>query len=1088
MRHALESSPRAIASRRTWRHRWGRVALVMAIVAGLQVIVLPTVATGSSLARTSAGEPSVVGADADELGTNWYPNAGISPTQVNTHDFGQLFDISLPAVKGVEPGQIYAQPIVADGVLLVVTENDDAYGLNPTSGAVLWSRNFGPPWQASTINCGDLAPSVGITGTPVVDTVTKIAYFTTDTTPSSGGAFWQMQAVEIDTGKEVANFPVAIQGGATNAPDKTFNPVHQMQRPGLALVKNVVYAAFGSHCDIPPWYGWLVGVTPSGHLKDMWVDETGNADGAGIWGPGGIVVDGAGNLYVSTGNGGSPAVGPGLGVRQPSGLAECVLKLSTAGAHLRLTDYFCPSDAADLNTFDGDLGSGTPTGLPASFGTARDPDLLVEVGKSGEVYVLNRNDLGGYGEGPNGGDKVVSESGPLGGAWSHPAVWPGDGGYVYITTASPPVGAEGGGSPELDVYQRAVSDGQVVLNWVADEPDIQFGSSAPIVTSDGTVAGSAVVWDIARMGTTNQADLVAYGAVPVTGTSENPAGELPLLWKASVGNSTNFNPPYAYDGRIYVGNYDGQIMAFGTRNGAPPISGAAVQAQDTVLGSTSPATATFTASGNVTVTGISISTATSGASGAFATPALTAPVQLTSGGEMPVSVSFEPQLVGGQEGTLTLTTNLGTVSVPVSGRGVPEGVPIAATPPSMNFGVRPIGGGPIVATVSFQNTSTSSVAVDSLAMESGSPAPFSIGDLPHPLPNLAPQATLTVPVVFSPPRTSGDFVQNFADHLVVTTSAGKATVPLEGSAAPDPQISISSLSLNVGTVALGQSGTVSFTVGNAGGTPLTITQSKPPIARGFTALTSLEEGTIIPAHVMKIETVRFSPTRAGPASATWLITGNDYSGPQTITFTGTGARENLIPSPLSPGWTLSGDAKLAHPYLQLTSATSNSAGAAFWNTAISPNGLRVSFTATSKGGTGGDGLTFALVNADAVPDAPGKDGSGLGLTGLPAVAVALQTFPSAQNPSGNSIGVVTSSAKARNLVWLKAVNTIPVLASAPVQVTVNVSQDVLTVVVNGFTVLSQPVTLAKDVYLGFTAATGSRTARHLISAVQASYP
>ena len=285
MRHALESSPRAIASRRTWRHRWGRVALVMAIVAGLQVIVLPTVATGSSLARTSAGEPSVVGADADELGTNWYPNAGISPTQVNTHDFGQLFDISLPAVKGVEPGQIYTQPIVADGVLLVVTENDDAYGLNPTSGAVLWSRNFGPPWQASTINCGDLAPSVGITGTRVVDTVTKIAYFTTDTTPSSGGAFWQMQAVEIDTGKEVANFPVAIQGGATNAPDKTFNPVHQMQRPGLALVKNVVYAAFGSHCDIPPWYGWLVGVTPSGHLKDMWVDETGNADGAGIWGP-----------------------------------------------------------------------------------------------------------------------------------------------------------------------------------------------------------------------------------------------------------------------------------------------------------------------------------------------------------------------------------------------------------------------------------------------------------------------------------------------------------------------------------------------------------------------------------------------------------------------------------------------------------------------------------------------------------------------------------------------------------------------------------------------------------------------------------
>ena len=107
-----------------------------------------------------------------------------------------------------------------------------------------------------------------------------------------------------------------------------------MQRPGLALVKGVVYAAFGSHCDMSPWYGWLAGVTTGGALNDMWVDETGNADGgAGIWGPGGIVVDAAGNLYVSTGNGSSPPVGPG-GDAQPSGLAECVIKLSTAGAHL----------------------------------------------------------------------------------------------------------------------------------------------------------------------------------------------------------------------------------------------------------------------------------------------------------------------------------------------------------------------------------------------------------------------------------------------------------------------------------------------------------------------------------------------------------------------------------------------------------------------------------------------------------------------------------------------------------------------------------------------------------------------------------
>jgi hypothetical protein len=343
-------------------------------------------------------------------------------------------------------------------------------------------------------------------------------------------------------------------------------------------------------------------------------------------------------------------------------------------------------------------------------------------------------------------------------------------------------------------------------------------------------------------------------------------------------------------------------------------------------------------------------------------------------------------------------------------------------------------------------------------------------------------------MVFTPPATSGDFVQSFNDHLVIKTNAGAATVPLEGSAAPHPQIAISSLNIDIGTVAIGQSGTVSFTVGNRGGTPLTITQSKPPIADGFTALTALKEATAIPAHVLKVETVRFSPTRVGSASATWLITGNDNSGPQTVTFTGTGAREQIIPTPLRPGWSLSGKAKLASPYLQLTSTTPDAAGAAFFDTPVAPVGLRASFTADLKGGTGGDGLAFALVTAKAIPTIPGADGSGLGLAGLSGVAVALQTFPSAQNPSSNAIGVVTSSSRTRTLVWNKVVNDIAPLRSGPTEVTVIVSQDVMTVLVDGFTVLAQHVTLAKQVYVGFTASTGSRTDLHLISAVQLSYP
>ena len=99
------------------------------------------------------------------------------------------------------------------------------------------------------------------------------------------------------------------------------------------------------------------------------------------------------------------------------------------------------------------------TGLPENwFGTASVPHLAVAVGKDGYVYLLNRDNLGGIGEGPGEGDKVVQRIGPNGGVWSRPGVWPGQGGWVYIPTASNGKSA-GGGSGKLDVYKYGVSGG-----------------------------------------------------------------------------------------------------------------------------------------------------------------------------------------------------------------------------------------------------------------------------------------------------------------------------------------------------------------------------------------------------------------------------------------------------------------------------------------------------------------------------------------------------------------------------------------------------------------------------------------------------
>jgi hypothetical protein len=106
---------------------------------------------------------------------------------------------------------------------------------------------------------------------------------------------------------------------------------------------------------------------------------------------------------------------------------------------------------------------------------------------------------------------------------------------------------------------------------------------------------------------------------------------------------------------------------------------------------------------------------------------------------------------------------------------------------------------------------------------------------------------------------------------------------------------------------------------------------------------------------------------------------------------------------------------------------------------------------------------------------------------LAAVAVALQTFPNSRNPSSNAIGVVTSTNGVGALTWQKVVNTIPALRTGPTQVTVTVSQGRMTVEVDGFSVLTRPVTLPKYVYVGFTGGTGSRTDRQQVSAVQLSY-
>ncbi len=197
------------------------------------------------------------------------------------------------------------------------------------------------------------------------------------------------------------------------------------------------------------------------------------------------------------------------------------------------------------------------------FGTPSIPHLVVQVGKDGRVFLINADDMGGYLQGPDESNAVVQTLGPFDGVWGHPAAWGGQGGWVYILESA------GGGS--LAAYGSTLGphgEPQLVPEGQSAE-SFEYASGSPIVTSDGTTAGSAVVWVVYEGENGKHAQLRAYGAIPEGGT-------LPLLWSAPIGTASKFSVPTASEGRVYVGTRNGKLLAFAA-SGQSPVQAAPVE-------------------------------------------------------------------------------------------------------------------------------------------------------------------------------------------------------------------------------------------------------------------------------------------------------------------------------------------------------------------------------------------------------------------------------------------------------------------------------------------------------------------------------
>ena len=288
---------------------------------------------------------------------------------------------------------------------------------------------------------------------------------------------YRLHALDVLTGAEKFGGPVQISASVGGV---TFTPAQQMNRPALLLENGHIIMAWGSHCDNPPYYGWVMSYNAATLAQEAVrnIDPQGTSGlNGGIWmSGGGVAADAGGNLFLATGNG---------DYNGSTDFGCSVVKMGFTTIGLTLTDWFTPqSGYSQCSGNDQDLGSGGVLLLPDQPAGDTYRHLLVEMGKSGTLYLVNRDAMGHY------TDSIVQEiSGASVGVWGSPAYWNGN---VYYGGAT-----DSGSSDYVKAFSLTGTIPQLTLTTHTAE---KFGypTPTPSVSSNGTSNG--IVWVLDNAG------------------------------------------------------------------------------------------------------------------------------------------------------------------------------------------------------------------------------------------------------------------------------------------------------------------------------------------------------------------------------------------------------------------------------------------------------------------------------------------------------------------------------------------------------------------------------------------------------------
>ena len=490
-------------------------------------------------------------------------SANLSETVLNTWNvnpaqFGKLYAYSVD-------GQVYAQPLYVSGVLMptgakrnvliVATLHNSVYAFDADSaGPPLWHVSLGKPVDPLQFYSGykDILNEVGILSTPVIDATTNTIYVANETAEESSISFY-LHALDLLTGSEKFHGPVPIQAsvlgsGTPGGPNAnhgvhSFVGANQLQRTGLLLADGSVYLGFGSHGDITPWHGWLLGYNAATLKQNMAFCTTpSNIGGGAIWQGGRGIAANAGRLYVSTGNGDYDGANT---------WSESVLRLSGNGT---LTDWFTPAEWSDLNERDQDFGSNGPILVPGS-------NLMITGGKAGVVALLDRTRMG---QEVTSNSQIVqsfqaSDSGGF--AIFNAALWPNSGGpYYYLFARDEPLRAY---RLVNGLFNTAASSANTTIT--SADPRIGFSVSA-----NRSLATSGILW----------LTTVPTNALPAPGTLHalNASNITEELWNSdmegardTLGSFSKFANPTVANGKVFAPTAGKEVLVYGLLPGVPGI-------------------------------------------------------------------------------------------------------------------------------------------------------------------------------------------------------------------------------------------------------------------------------------------------------------------------------------------------------------------------------------------------------------------------------------------------------------------------------------------------------------------------------------